>query len=94
MTKRNIYFLVVVFLLTALGGSIPIFAVEETASMMCDGGVVRIGDTDIHVQQKCGQPRNQSMGEWLYDFGPAQPVYRLIFKDGKVVRILEGTRRD
>ena len=89
MKKINIYFIGFVFLATALGGSIPIFAAEETSTMMCDGGVVNIGDADIDVQDKCGQPNSQSIDEWVYNFGPSQPVYNVIFKDGKVVRILE-----
>jgi hypothetical protein len=83
MKTRNIYFTGLVFLATALVSAIPMFAAEETSTMTCDEGV---------VQDTCGQPDNQSMDEWVYDFGPSQPVYTLIFKDGKVVRILEGER--
>ena len=89
MKKINIYFISLVFLVMALGGSNTIFAAEETSTMMCDGGVVNIGDADIDVQDKCGQPDSQSTNEWVYNFGPSQPVYKVIFKDGKVVRILE-----
>jgi len=45
-----------VFLVMALGGSIPILAAEETSTMMCDEGVVNIGDADVDVLDKCGQP--------------------------------------
>ena len=89
MKKINIYFIGFVFLATALGGSIAIFAAEEASTMMCDEGVVNIGDADIDVQDKCGQPDSQSKNEWVYNFGPSQPVYKVIFKDGKVVHILE-----
>ena len=89
MKKLNIYFIGFIFLATALGGSITIFAAEEASTMMCDEGVVNIGDADIDVQDKCGQPDSQSTNEWVYNFGPSQPVYKVIFKDGKVVRILE-----
>ena len=89
MKKINIYFIGFVFLATALGGSIAIFAAEEASTMMCDEGVVNIGDADIDVQDKCGQPNSQSINEWVYNFGPSQPVYKVIFKEGKVVRILE-----
>ena len=90
INKANIYLISFVFLATALGGSIPIFATEEAPTMMCDGGVVNIGDADVDVQDKCGQPDSRSTNEWVYNFGPAQPVYKVIFKDGKVVRILES----
>jgi hypothetical protein len=89
MKKRNIYFISLVFLVMALGGSIPIFAAEEASTMMCDEGVVNIGDADVDVEDKCGQPNSQSMNEWVYNFGPSQPIYKVIFKDSKVVRILE-----
>ena len=89
MKEINIYFIGFVFLAAVLGGSIPIFAVEEASTMMCDEGVVNIGDADIDVQDKCGQSDSQSTNEWVYNFGPSQPVYKVIFKDGKVVRILE-----
>ena len=89
MKKRNIYFISLVFLMMAFVSTIPIFAAEETSTMMCDEGVVNIGDADVDVQDKCGQPNSQSMNEWVYNFGPSQPVYKVIFKDGKVERILE-----
>jgi len=89
MKKRSIYFIGLVFLVIAFGSSIPIFAAEEASTMMCDEGVVNIGDADVDVQDKCGQPNSQSMNEWVYNFGPSQPVYKVIFKDGKVERILE-----
>jgi hypothetical protein len=89
MKKIYIYFIGFVFLVMALGGSIPIFAAEEASTIMCDEGVVNIGDADVDVQDKCGQPDSQSMNEWVYNFGPSQPVYKVIFKDGKVVSIIE-----
>ncbi len=73
----------------AFGSSIPIFAAEETSTMMCDEGVVNIGDADVDVQDKCGQPNTQGANEWVYDSGPSQS-FTVIFEDGKVVRILES----
>jgi hypothetical protein len=89
MKRRIVCFFGLIFLMMAFVSSIPIFAAEETSTMMCDEGVVNIGDADVAVQDKCGQPNSQSMNEWVYNFGPSQPVYKVIFKDGKVVRILE-----
>jgi hypothetical protein len=89
MKKINIYFISLVFLVMALGGSNTIFAAEEASTMMCDEGVVNKGDADVDVEDKCGQPNSQSINEWVYNFGPSQPVYKVIFKDSKVVRILE-----
>jgi hypothetical protein len=64
-------------------------ATEEASSIMCDNGIVNIGDLNVDVQDKCGEPNTQNMNEWVYNFGPDEPVYTVIFKDGKVVRILE-----
>lgn len=56
---------------------------------MCDNGVVNIGDMDVDVQDKCGQPDSQNMNQWVYKFGPGEPVYTVIFKEGQVVKIME-----
>jgi hypothetical protein len=73
-----------------LFGSLPaVFAAEEASSIMCDNGVVNIGDTEATVQDTCGEPNSKTFNEWVYNFGPDQPVYTLIFKDGQLVKILE-----
>ena len=85
-------YLVILVSLAVLFGSLPsVFAEEEASTIMCDNGIVNIGDMDVDVQNKCGQPDSQGMNEWVYDFGPDEPVYTVIFKEGKVVRILEDT---
>ena len=85
------YFTVLVFLGIGFSNGASVFAAEEASSIMCDNGVVNIGDTDADVQDACGEPnsRNYELNEWVYNFGPSQPVYTVIFKEGKVVRILE-----
>jgi len=90
MKKRNNYFIGLVFLVMALGSPVITLAAEEASTIMCDEGAVNIGDADVDVQEKCGEPNTKGMNEWVYNFGPSQPVYKVIFKDGKVVRILEG----
>ena len=50
---------------------------------------MNIGDTDVDVREKCGEPNSQSMDKWIYDFGPSE-YFTVIFKEGKIVRILEG----
>ncbi|NNL78543.1 MAG: DUF2845 domain-containing protein [Desulfobacterales bacterium] len=89
MEKRNIYFIGLLFVLMVLGSTTAVLAAEETSTMMCDGGVVNIWDTDTDVREKCGEPNSQSMDKWIYDFGPSEH-FTVIFKEGKVVRILEG----
>ena len=89
MKKINIYFVGLVFMVMALGNPVFIFAAEETSTMMCDGGVVNIGDTDVDVRDDCGEPNTQGANQWVYDFGPSQH-FTVIFEEGKVVRILES----
>jgi hypothetical protein len=83
------YLVILVSLALVFGGQAYLLAAEEASSIMCDDGVVNIGDMDVDVQDKCGQPDSQNMNEWVYNFGPSQPVYTVIFNEGKVVRILE-----
>jgi len=91
MSMKTIkYYLVVgVFLAVVFGGHASIFAAEEASSIMCDNGVVNIGDMAVDVQAKCGEPDSQNMNVWVYNFGPSQPVYTVIFEEGQVVRILQ-----
>jgi hypothetical protein len=89
MKRIYIYFIGLVFLVMALGNPAFSFAAEETSTMMCDGGVVNIGDTDVDVRDKCGEPNTQGANQWVYDFGPSQS-FTVVFEDGKVVRILES----
>jgi hypothetical protein len=88
MKRRIAYFIGLTFLVMLFSGTV--FAAEEASSIMCDNGVVNIGDTDTAVQDACGEPDSQNMNEWVYNFGPSQPVYTVIFKEGQVVRILEN----
>jgi hypothetical protein len=89
MKMTSSFLIVSILLLNVFSSSVSVFAAEEASSMMCDEGVVNIGDMDVDVQDKCGQPDSQNMNEWVYNFGPSEPVYTVIFKEGKVVRILE-----
>ena len=86
MKKRNICFIGLLFVVMVCSNPISIFAAEETATMMCDEGVVEIGDTDADVREKCGKPNRESTNEWVYDDGP---TFTVMFKEKKVIRILE-----
>ena len=89
MKMTSSFLIVSILLLNVFSSSVSVFAAEEASSMMCDEGVVNIGDMDVDVQDKCGEPDSQNMNEWVYNFGPSEPVYTVIFKEGKVVRLLE-----
>lgn len=88
MKQKITYFIVLVFLVMVFSDNV--FAAEEASSIMCDNGVVNIGDMDTDVQDACGEPNSQNENEWTYNFGPSQPTYTVIFKEGQVVKILEG----
>ncbi len=89
MKNRTIYFVGIAFLVMNLSNPTFIIAAEETSTMMCDEGVVRIGDTTVDVRDDCGEPNTQVPNQWVYDLGPSQS-FTVIFEDGKVVRILES----
>jgi len=82
--------LVVLASLALILGSQPaVFATQEASSIMCDNGIVNIGDSATAVQDKCGEPNTKDFNVWVYNFGPDEPVYTVIFDNGVVVRILE-----
>jgi hypothetical protein len=89
MIKKTIYFIGLLFILIMIGSTSVGLAAEKASTMMCDEGVVNIGATDADVREKCGEPNSQSMDKWIYNFGPSE-YFTVIFKEGKVVRILEG----
>ena len=89
MIKKTIYFIGLLFILIMIGSTSVGLAAEEASTMMCDEGVVNIGATDADVRENCGEPNSQSMDKWVYNFGPSEH-FTVIFKEAKVVRILEG----
>jgi hypothetical protein len=89
MNKANYILVGWICLIIVLGNTAAVLAAEETSTMMCDEGVVNIGATDADVREKCGEPNSQSMDKWIYNFGPSE-YFTVIFKEGKVMRILEG----
>jgi len=84
MKKRNVYLIALLLVVMMFGNTFSIFAAEETPSVMCDEGILKIGDTDADVRKKCGKPNRESLNEWAYDDGPSFTVY---FEEKKVVRI-------
>lgn len=89
MKAITAYTIILVSLAVLFSSAPSVFAEEEATSIMCDNGIVNIGDMDVDVEDKCGEPETQDMNQWVYKFGPEQPVYTVIFKESKVVRILE-----
>ena len=90
MKKIASYLVILVSLaVVVLGGHTYVFATEEASTIEYDNGVVNIGDMDVDVQTKCGEPSTKRGNVWVYNFGPDEPVYTVIFNGGQVVRILE-----
>ena len=89
MNRINIFFIGFLVLVMTLGFSAYIFAAKEIMTMMCDRGVVRIGDTDVDVRDKCGEPNTETANQWVYEPSVSQ-TFTVIFKGGKVERMLES----
>jgi hypothetical protein len=89
MKKSRTCFMMLLFLAVVFFASVSIAAEQEATSMMCDNGIVNIGDYDVDVQDKCGEPSKKEFNVWIYNFGPSEAVYTVIFDQSKVVRILE-----
>ena len=90
MKTINSTLFILISLILLWGGQACLFAAEETTSILCDGGAVHIGDLDVDVRAKCSKPKGGDAKAWVYDFGPGEPSYTVIFDEGKVVRILEN----
>jgi hypothetical protein len=90
MIKRNLSIVLALFILTLGMGGLTDVRAGETDSIMCDNGVVAIGDFFQTVQDKCGEPDKKEGKFWRYNFGPSQPVYTIEFdENGNTVRIIE-----
>ena len=90
MSKISTILTVALSVLTLSMGRTPAIAAEDATSIMCDGGVVEIGDFSQTVQDKCGEPGKKEGNFWRYNFGPSQPVYTVEFdENGNVVRMVE-----
>jgi len=90
MSKREIGIILTLFLLVLGLGHARGIASDTTDSMMCDNGVVRIGDFFQTVQDKCGEPDKKEGKFWRYNPGPSLPVYSIEFdENGKAIRIIE-----
>jgi hypothetical protein len=89
MKKNTIGMALTFFFLIAGVGCFTVIAAEKTDSMMCDDGLVEIGDFTDDVESKCGEPNSKEGKFWRYAFGPSE-TYIVEFDDsGNVVRILE-----
>lgn len=67
---------------------------REESTFQCRGGIVRVGDPEYEVREKCGAPRTVGHGDsgpiLIYDSGPTSFVRSVYVTDGKVSRIEGG----
>jgi hypothetical protein len=90
MIKRRLSIVLTLFILTLGMGGLTDVRAGETDSIMCDNGVVAIGDFFQTVQDKCGEPSSKEGKFWRYNFGPSLPVYTIEFdENGNAIRIME-----
>ena len=90
MIKRHLGIVLTLFTLTLGMGGLTYVRAGETDSIMCDNGVVAIGDFFQTVQDKCGEPNKKEGKFWRYNFGPSLPVYTIEFdENGNAIRIME-----
>lgn len=97
-----------IILLCVIALSSPVWA-DQRESLICQGGLVTIGDTVGEVISKCGEPTYSSsrndkrieadsrysrdrtvttirVDDWIYNFGPNQFQYQVIFENGRAAR--------
>ena len=86
MKKRNLYLIGLLIIVMVFGNTSSVFAGEDADSVVCGKGILKIGDMDADVREKCGKPNRQSMSEWAYD--DVRPSFTVYFEKKKVVRIL------
>jgi hypothetical protein len=84
-----------VFLFVLIVTSNP-FALDDTSSLQCDGGIVVSGDSEDSVREKCGDPQKilrpdpQEPVIWVYNFGNTAFAYFVSIVSGNVERIQIG----
>ena len=93
MRKRNIGFLVFIFLLQMFVVQSSTFAIDrnDESVLECSDGIVNVGDSRFKVLEKCGE-QTMKEGEylWIYNFGSSRFVYHLTFTGDRLHRIQTG----
>ena len=85
---KNIQYIGVISMLLTLAAdysySLDIMNLRDQTTLMCRGGIVARGDSDLDVQRRCGEPlkiaSRQNFGPiWVYHFGQGRFMYYLAF---------------
>ena len=72
------------------------FALDDTSSLQCDGGIVVRSDSEDSVREKCGDPQKilrpdpQEPAVWVYNFETTEFSYFMSLVNRNVERIQMG----
>jgi hypothetical protein len=85
----------VMIIFTEKSDALDIYSLADQSTWRCPGGIVAVGETDISVRRKCGNPleiaRKQDYGPiWIYHFGQSRFMYYLQMLNGKLQRIVSA----
>jgi hypothetical protein len=96
MSRKFIVSLNTFVFILVLGVTSNPFALDDTSSLECDGGIVVRGDSADSVREKCGDPQKilrpdpQEPAVWVYNFGTTEFSYLVSIVNGNVERIQMG----
>ena len=84
--------LLLLILSTGTLHALDIMNLRDQASLRCPGGIVARSDSEIRVQERCGDPlkitSRQDFGPiWIYHFGQDRFMFYLAFLHGNLQRI-------
>lgn len=97
---KNVLYTGAVLLLLMLSADrsygLDIMNLRDQSTLRCPGGIVARGDSELHVQRRCGDPlkiaSRQDFGPiWIYHFRGGRFMYYLTFLNGNLQRILSAT---
>jgi hypothetical protein len=78
----------------------------DVDSLRCGTHLARVGDLKPQVFRECGKPASSTSGaqyghdgtfpgvmeEWIYNLGPGDYLYTLLFEEGQLIEIRRGDR--
>jgi hypothetical protein len=96
MMKSLLFLVAILMVLIDFGETsyaIDFTTLADQSSYRCSGGIVALGDSDITVRDKCGEPleigQRQDFGPiWIYHSPQQKFMYYLAFLNGKLQRIV------
>jgi len=96
MSKKPIETLLLTVFMVMVFMPVNLSALDDAATLECDGGIVSRGNSEADVRDKCGDPQKVTREDadspviWFYNFGPSEFVSYVSFTNGVVERIQTG----